>query len=79
MEVKCLHGFTKNSKCSAEKTFTLDTKGDHSWNAVKINEKWFLIDCTWGVQGIHVEESQTDFYFLTEPISPDKHTLSIYD
>lgn len=67
MEVKCLHGFTKNSKCSAEKTFTLDTKGDHSWNAVKINEKWFLIDCTWGVQGIHVEESQTDFYFLTDP------------
>lgn len=62
MEVKYLRGFAKGSKYSAEKTFTLDEKDSHAWNSVKIDEKWFLVDCTWGAK-----ESQNDFYFLIDP------------
>jgi transglutaminase/protease-like cytokinesis protein 3 len=45
---------------------------DHSWNAVRLNNKWYLCDATWSSGGI---DSQTkkfvkrynDAYFLTDP------------
>ncbi len=42
----------------------------HAWNAVKIENGWYLLDCTWGAgvlnDGQFLKES-IDFYFLTEP------------
>ncbi|MBX2893897.1 MAG: hypothetical protein KF763_00530 [Cyclobacteriaceae bacterium] len=45
---------------------------NHNWNAVKLNEKWYLCDPTWASGKISAENKQfvarfNDFYFLTEP------------
>ena len=32
----------------------------HAWNAIRLNEKWYLLDCTWA-------EENPDFYFLANP------------
>ncbi len=43
---------------------------DHSWNAIKINQQWQLIDCTWGAgytaNNIFTKE-YNEIYFLTPP------------
>ncbi len=36
----------------------------HAWNAIKINNKWLLVDSTWGTSN---EESQSEFYFDIKP------------
>ncbi|QNK77972.1 hypothetical protein H7F37_02465 [Winogradskyella sp. PAMC22761] len=36
----------------------------HAWNAIKINNKWMLVDTTWGTSN---EESQSEFYFDIKP------------
>jgi hypothetical protein len=44
---------------------------NHAWNAVKINDKWFLLDATWGAGFINHNKEfvkrQDDFYFLAKP------------
>jgi transglutaminase/protease-like cytokinesis protein 3 len=49
-------------------------QGDgHAWNAVQINNQWYLLDATWGVasevnifnQNIKIKD---DFYFLADPL-----------
>jgi len=45
---------------------------DHSWNVVKINDTWKLIDITWGSSLInHISkenfENLRDYYFFTNP------------
>lgn len=47
-------------------------KPNHSWNAVKLNNKWYLCDATWSsgytsAENIFVNE-YNDGYFLTEPV-----------
>ncbi|NRA91565.1 MAG: hypothetical protein HRU26_02600 [Psychroserpens sp.] len=43
---------------------------DHAWNAIKINDKWFLIDATWST-GNHITHPElfdfSDTYFLIDP------------
>ncbi|WP_180957888.1 transglutaminase domain-containing protein [Psychroflexus sp. MES1-P1E] len=41
---------------------------DHAWNAVKIDEKWFLIDTTWASKNEDNTE-RDDFWFMTNPES----------
>ncbi len=64
---------------------TIDTNVDrleienHSWNAVKLNEKWYLCDATWssgymGDYNIFVQE-YNEGYFLTDPILFGKNHL----
>lgn len=43
---------------------------NHSWNAVKLNEKWYLCDATWSsgydLSGVYIREYNNGL-FLTEP------------
>ena len=47
------------------------TKANHSWNAVKIENQWWLFDSTWGTGYINnnkkFEWSYTEHYFMTDP------------
>ncbi|MCL0059926.1 hypothetical protein M1O20_05560 [Dehalococcoidia bacterium] len=68
----------------------LTEEPNHAWNAVKINDGWYLLDSTWGAGGID-EEGQfvrefEEFYFLTPPdqfiyshfpINPDWQLLEV--
>ncbi|MDX6748077.1 transglutaminase domain-containing protein [Polaribacter sp. PL03] len=43
---------------------------DHAWNAVKIDNKWFLLDVTWASGnglGNNFEKDFNDYWFLTNP------------
>ncbi len=45
---------------------------NHSWNAVKLNNKWYLCDATWSAGLFNLETKTFDFkyndgYFLSEP------------
>lgn len=45
---------------------------NHSWNVVKLDEKWYLCDATWSsgytVEGNVFVQDYNDGYFLTDPI-----------
>lgn len=47
------------------------TEPNHAWNAVKIHDKWELIDVTWGRGSILNNEGEVEFwnarYFLDDP------------
>ncbi|MFC5408460.1 transglutaminase domain-containing protein [Larkinella bovis] len=40
---------------------------DHEWNAVKIDDDWYLLDLAWAVTTAADGEISNDFYFLTPP------------
>ena len=47
------------------------TQINHAWNAVKINNKWYLLDSTWGAGNINNGQFNRQFnpyYFATPPI-----------
>ena len=45
------------------------TRGDHAWNAVKIQDAWYLVDATWGSGGLNEQlqfvKRPNNTYFLT--------------
>ncbi len=48
----------------------IGNKPDHAWNAVKIDDKWYLIDSTWGAGYVQNQGYVKQFqkhYFLTPP------------
>ena len=51
-----------------ERNHYVELKSDdihrHAWNAIKLNNKWLLVDTTWGTSN---EESQSEFYFDIKP------------
>ena len=51
-------GLSNVEKHDIEKVLT-DESTDHEWNAVKIGEKWCLIDTTWGAGSI-VNDASVD-------------------
>ncbi len=68
--IKCelIPGYSKGYGYVSKKAFT---NSDHAWNAVYLNNKWHLLDVTWGAGGINekqkfVKEFKDD-YFLTNP------------
>lgn len=47
-----------------------DEKVNHAWNAVKIEEKWYLIDSTWGagtVENSTFNKQFNPYYFASNP------------
>ena len=56
---------------------TLSSQPNHAWNAVRINQQWYLLDVTWGSGYINDQQTYTksfqEHYFLTDP------SLMIYD
>jgi transglutaminase/protease-like cytokinesis protein 3 len=45
---------------------------NHAWNAVKVDGRWQLVDCTWGagvVEGHAYVRRFNPFYFLTPPLA----------
>lgn len=60
--VEVIHGFTKNVGGQPQ-----DYKQpNHTWNAVKLNGKWQLIDITWAV-GYGNNGKPDDFWYITNP------------
>lgn len=68
LETKIISGYSKGEGFFTGK---LDDKSRHAWNAVKLDGKWKLLDCTWGAgylgeTGSFVQSFEEHF-FLTAP------------
>lgn len=62
ISAEVVHGFTKDysSKVPEDRTPT------HTWNVVKLNDRWELLDITWAVA--HGQSNiPDDFWYLTPP------------
>ena len=60
--VKVVHGFTKPIEGQPQNY----KQPNHTWNAVKLNGEWQLLDITWAIS--HGSENKPDnFWFLTRP------------
>jgi len=69
LEAVTIHGYAKGTGYRAGATFA--GPPNHAWNAVRLDGKWRLLDCTWGA-GVLDESgawvrSFEPFYFLTPP------------
>jgi transglutaminase/protease-like cytokinesis protein 3 len=75
LSVVTISGHAKGYNYAVGESF--DGDPSHAWNAVKVQGRWRLLDCTWGAG--HVDErgrfvkELADHYFLTRP------TEFIYD
>ena len=58
IEAETIHGYT-------DKTTNFD-KPSHSWNAVKINDNWHLLDITWSQSENNINEPDL-YWYLTQP------------
>ena len=68
LEVVTISGWAKGYSYNAGDQITGPT--NHAWNAVKINDGWYLIDSTWGAGSIIQQRFVREFneaYFLTLP------------
>ncbi len=68
IECKIIDGYGRTFNSNID---TLETP-NHSWNAVKLNNQWYLCDATWSSgymneNAVFVKD-YNDGYFLTEPI-----------
>lgn len=68
IDCEIVNGYGKNSQTNPK---DLNTP-NHSWNAVKLNDKWYLCDPTWSsVKGLGLSKekakSRIDAYFLSDP------------
>ena len=68
IEARMVNGFGRTSTVD----FTELTMPNHTWNAVKLNNKWYLCDPTWSTGISFPEEGRFQFdfnngYFLADP------------
>lgn len=68
LECEIIQGFGKTSSTTKKELST----PNHSWNAIKLNRKWYLCDATWasGIQNsntLNFEFQYNDGFFLTNP------------
>jgi transglutaminase/protease-like cytokinesis protein 3 len=69
--IKCI-AIIGTSKAHPSQIGKLPKASDHEWNAVKINDKWQLIDVTWAAGSVSMETGKfqsefNDGYFFTNP------------
>ena len=67
IDAQLVHGYSKGLSYYPGKIFK---DADHSWNAVKIDGEWRLLDATWGAGNVYdnaFKKEFSDFYFLTHP------------
>ena len=55
--------------------------GGHAWNRVKINDKWYYIDCTWDdpIYNGHSGGGERYTYYLSENGWPDHNVEEVKD
>ena len=70
IECKIVNGFGRTPNV----ILTAESPPNHAWNAVKLNDKWYLCDATWSAGRIILEDSGPRFeqryhdgYFLADP------------
>lgn len=68
LEAKIINGYARTADTNIEQLdFT-----NHSWNAIKLNGKWYLCDATWAAGYINENSmfiaDYNDGYFLAEPV-----------
>ncbi|MFY9242837.1 MAG: transglutaminase domain-containing protein [Polaribacter sp.] len=68
IEAKMVNGFGRTSDVNVEDLI----EPNHTWNVVKINNKWYLCDPTWSAGISYPEQGKfvfeyNDGYFLTDP------------
>ncbi len=61
IESQVIHGFTKISGVVRK-----NDKVHHTWNAVKINGQWKLLDITWA-RSHSLDSNPNEFWFATSP------------
>ena len=67
LEVECVPCYAKGEGYYVGQKLT---KTDHEYNVIKLNNKWYPIDSTWGaghVDGEKFFKSYNEFYFLANP------------
>lgn len=62
ISAEVIHGFTKDYSGRNSKT----KKPNHTWNAVKLNGQWQLLDITWAIS-YGSNKGPDDFWFLIKP------------
>ena len=68
LKVEVIHGFGKTAYTSLSE----NSKPNHSWNSIFLNDKWYLVDATWasGKQNPETYDFEFDYsdgYFLVQP------------
>ncbi len=61
ISAEVIHGFTKDYSGKIRKA----KQPNHTWNAVKLNGKWQLLDITWAIS-YGSKSSTDDYWFLTK-------------
>jgi hypothetical protein len=66
IEASIVHGYGRTNGMGSQKFRT-----NHTWNAVRIDSAWHLLDVTWAAGHLNFRDDfvfqQNDFYFLTPP------------
>lgn len=70
ISAEVVHGFTKDYSGKIQK----NKLPNHTWNAVKLNGKWELLDITWSIS-YGVKNSPDNFWYL---VKPSEFVLSHY-
>lgn len=62
ISAEVIHGFTKDYSGKIQK----NKKPSHTWNGVKLNGQWQLLDITWAIN-YGDKSAPDDYWFLTKP------------
>ena len=67
LEIECVNCYAKGASYETGKIMK---ESNHEYNVVKLNNKWYPIDSTWGagnVDGVKFIKCYKEFYFLANP------------
>lgn len=69
-----------NIECIYVSGISLESNDNHAWNAVKLNDKWYWVDCTWG-DPIYVSTPRDpitnyDYFLVDDTILNKTHKIN---